>query len=88
MVSDISEPFREEHGDNEVRHEQAGQDESGHVVDAHRRSTPFTRSAVTAKRARVRATKARSAMRTPIIRWPLGHAWVQSRAGQARGVCS
>ena len=62
MVSDMSEPLREEQRHHQVDHEQGGQDEADHVLDAHRRSAPFTNSAVTAKKPAVSKTKATSAI--------------------------
>ena len=51
MVSDMSETFREDKGDDQVAEDQDARDEPDQVLRAHSRSTPFTTNRAKTKRA-------------------------------------
>jgi hypothetical protein len=63
VVSDISEPLREQQGHDEVAEEEGGEDESRGVLEGHSRSTPLRISAMRAKNTTVTITNTRSAIR-------------------------
>ena len=68
----MSEPLREQEGQEQVDDQQRPSDETHDVLEAHSRSTPLTINAASAKNATVTITNTTSAIRcTPVGRWPV-----------------